>query len=457
MSIAQPGTSTSHWSALKLIACAAVLLMSAWIQSQVVAHTQVDTPIRADAANYVAYAYNLRHFGVFSHSPTWQYDATTGRPAPDKLTLPGYPAFLSLWLEGKPDMAFVQRVVTMQMLLGVATCALVLLLALRVLPFGWALGVAALTAISPHLATINTYLLTESLFTLLFVASLYALVFAVGSTSRWPYVAAGLVIGLASLVRPQLQLLPFVLVAVCVAKQSLRPRLPKVLLGFLCFLALLAPWQLRNTGVERAAGEPNLLVTTIYHGSFPSMMYRDDPNSYGIPYRFDPDSTANSRDLGAVFHHIGEEFREQPVRMLRWYLLGKPEFFLSWNIIAGAGDIFIYPVLASPYLQSPVFAGIRALSYWLHWPVTLLALTAMLVAAWRPALLSADGERRQAMRLLAIVFAVIIVMHLVGAPYPRYGIPFRPLVYLLGIAMLHGLWHGFGGAAQRHERIKSDA
>jgi hypothetical protein len=81
----------------------------------------------------------------------------------------------------------------------------------------------------------------------------------------------------------------------------------------------------------------------------------------------------------------------------------------------------------------------------------------MLVAAWRPALLSADGERRQAMRLLAIVFAVIIVMHLVGAPYPRYGIPFRPLVYLLGIAMLHGLWHGFGGAAQRHERIKSDA
>ena len=418
-----------------------VVLLSTWIQWSVVSQTRVAYPIRADAAKYVAYAYNLRHHRVFSHEHDWEAESAGATPVPDKLTLPGYPAFLSLFLgaSSKPDYpAFVQRVAYAQMVLGIATCALLLLLAVRLLPFPWAMATGLLTAISPHLATISTYLLTESLFTLLFVGSLYALLTASKPGARWyTFATAGAMLGVASLVRPQLTLLPLVLLFVCLASTRLRARWRALLLGFMVFVAILAPWQIRNAKV--ADSGPHLLVYSLYHGAFPQLMYQGNSRSYGFPYRFDPNAEAHSNSLPAALNYIGDEFRKAPARMTHWYLLGKPEFFLSWNIIAGQGDVFIYPVERSPYLQSPVFGTLRALSYSLHWPITLFALGGMLLAFWRPSLLTDDPTQKTLIRLMATVLATILAMHMLGAPFPRYGIPFRPLVYLLGVTTLYGL------------------
>lgn len=429
-------------SGVRVACCLFVVLLAAWTQWSVVSQTQVDHPIRADAAKYVAYAYNLKHYGVFSHAHDWEAEGNGGvPPAPDKLTLPGYPAFLTLWLGDapKPDYpAFVERTTHVQMVLGIGTCVLTLLLALQLLPFRWAIATGLLTAVSPHLATISTYVLTESLFTLLFVSSLFAMVAACKPGARWTvFVVAGALLGIASLVRPQLTPLPFLLMGICLASNRLRLRWRPLLVGVAVFVAVLAPWQMRNARV--ADSGPNLAVNSLYHGSFPQMMYQGDPRSYGAPYRLDPQSEAHSSSLPATLHYIGEEFRQAPMRMTHWYLLGKPEFFLSWNIIAGAGDVFIYPVASSPYLQSPVFGAMHAVSFALHWPVTLLALIGMLLAFWRPSLLTDDPIRQTQLRLLATVLAAMVGMHMLGAPFPRYGIPFRPLVYLLGVATLYGL------------------
>lgn len=428
-------------SSIRLACCFFVVLLAAGIQWFVVGNTEVFHPIRADAAKYVAYAYNLKHHRVFSHTHDWEAENTGAAPAPDKLTLPGYPAFLTLWLgnEPKPDYAsVVTRVTHAQMALGIGTCILTLLLALQLLPFRWAIATGLLTAISPHLATISTYLLTESLFTLLFVGSLSALVIACKPGARWPiFLLAGALLAIASLVRPQLTLLPFLLLGICMTSRRLRMRWRPLLLGIMVFVAILAPWFIRNARTTDSG--PNLTVMSLYHGSFPEMMYQGDPRTYGAPYLFDPDADAHSSSLAATLHYIGEEFRKAPVRMTHWYLLGKPEFFLSWNIIAGGGDVFIYPVARSPYLQSPPFKAMRALSFSLHWPVTLLALVGMLLAFWRPSLLSDDATRQTQLRLLATVLATMLIMHMLGAPFPRYGIPFRPLIYLLGVATLCGL------------------
>lgn len=433
------GAPSLRWA--RWLCCAAVLLLSAWIQWSVVQRTEVNQPIRADAAKYVAYAWNLRHHGVFSHDPAGLAAGATA-PAPDRLTLPGYPAFLALFVGdgAQPDYTgLLQRATTAQMLLGIATVGVVLLIGLELLPFGWALAAALLAAISPHLATINTYLLAEGLFTFLVALSLLALLRASRDDAGWgAYALAGVAIGLTSLVRPQLQPLPFLLLLACALSPRLRPRLKKAAIGFACFLAFVGAWQLRNLDVPR--GGPGLSVVSMYHGAFPELMYGRIRASYGFPYRFDPDLEAHSRDLRAVAGFVASEFREQPGRMARWYLLGKPEFFLSWNIIAGGGGPFVYPVVASPYLDSGVFRGLYAGSFLLHWPLTLLALTAMLVAAWRPRLLAHDPRRQRQLRLLALVLGTMLVLHAIGAPYPRYGIPFRPLVYLLALALLHGLW-----------------
>ena len=427
---------THHW---RTLAFSLVMLLSGWVQVSVITGTKVDSPVRADAVHYVSYAWNLRSHHVFSRAPTWS-TGDTQTPMPDKMTLPGYPAFLATMIDGPPDMRFVRRVVFAQAALGVATCAFVLLAAMRLLPFGWAIATGILTAISPHLATISTYLLTEALYTTLVAASLYALVRATESDARtrWP-VLAGLLLGTASLVRPQLQLVPFVLLAACMCVRALRPRLRPAMLGLLCFLAVVMPWQLRNAGIERNPSDPDLLVATLYNGAFPDMMYSGNPASFGFPYQYDTERDQHSRDLPATLAFISQQFHEQPSGMVRWYLFGKPRMFLSWNIVAGMGDVFIYPVVASPYLQPGTFATMHRLAWVVHWPLTLAALWLLVVVAWRPGAI-VGPVRQRPVATLAIVFAVVLLMHAIGTPLPRYGIPFRPLVYLLGMVMLQGAW-----------------
>jgi hypothetical protein len=80
----------------------------------------------------------------------------------------------------------------------------------------------------------------------------------------------------------------------------------------------------------------------------------------------------------------------------------------------------------------------------MHWPLMLLALGAMFVAGWRPELLASIPAQQTMIRFLALTLAYVLVVHMLGAPYPRYGIPFRPLLYLLAVAMLSAPLDGNG-------------
>lgn len=428
-------------SALRVALCILVIFLSGWMQWTTVNRTIVDTPVRADAALYVAYAWNLEHHGVFSRAETWLDPAAhTEPPPPDKMTLPGYPAFLTLFLSDKVDWPFIKRVTITQAVLGVATCALMLLIAIRLLPFGWAIAFGSIVAIHPHLSTISTYLNTEALYTFLVAASLFAIVKACpdDARKRW-YLLAAILIALACYVRPQLKPLPWILAAACLLP-ALRPRLPKVAAGLLVFAVMLLPWQLRNAQTERTPGEPDLLAYTLYHGSFPGLMYQDDPRTFGIAYRSDPKAQEHGRDVGAALAHIGAEFRAHPLRMAAWYAFGKPWMFLSWSIAAGGGgDIYIYPVVTSPFQDSPPHLLARALARGLHTLLVIAALAAILAAWLRPAWFGHDQDAQRAFRVLALVGGLLLLMHAIGAPYARYGVPFRPLFYLLAFGLITAL------------------
>jgi 4-amino-4-deoxy-L-arabinose transferase-like glycosyltransferase len=426
---------------MKYLAPLVLVALSAFIQFSVVSGTIVDTPIRADAAKYVSYAFNLKNSGTFSHVPSWHNDYANAPVVPDKLTLPGYPAALTFFLDGAPDSQFVKRVTLFQACLGVLSVLLAYAIARRVLPAGWAFAVGLVTAISPHLATISTYVLTEALFTTSLLASTLALLVAIQSKGkRSPYVVAGLLLGITCLVRPQLQPLPFVLAAVALATPSLRRHLPGAMLGLACFLAVMAPWLWRNAMLEQPPGSPSLLVNTLYHGSFPNMMYRDDPRTYGFAYRFDPKSEEVTRDVPTVLAHIASSAAQDPLRYAQWYFIGKPGFFLSWGIIAGGGDIYIYPTPVSPYRDIALFKALKNASFLMHWPLMLLAVFCVFVALRRHFVLGNTTPSSTGAALLALIFAMAIVMHMLGAPYPRYGIPFRPIAYILAFWALHQAW-----------------
>ena len=431
-------TTSLRWTRWHGIAAAILLALSAFVHFSAVLETKQSIVIHSDAAKYVFYAYNIKHQHTFSRQQTFGPGHQDAQSVPDKLTLPGYPAFLSLFIDGVPDQALIRRVTLAQAALGVASTLLSFLIALRLVSLGWAFAAGMLVAIQPHLAIASTYLLTEPLFTFLTLAAVLGALAAIRSRMRLPWCAfAGLLLGLACMVRPQLQLVPVLVLVVALSLRRFRPYLPGIALSIICFVAVVGPWYLRNATVPRPEGDPSLLAASIYNGSFPNLMYQDDPRTLGYAYRFDPDAKYAMRDVPSALSSLRARFTEQPGRYLRWYLLGKPGFFLSWGMITGGNDLFVYEAnQSSPFMRDPVFIALKNASFAAHWPLMLLAIAAMLVALWRPRILTTDPSQIACIRVLAALFLYLIVLHCIGAPYPRYNIPFRPLAFILAMVAL---------------------
>jgi 4-amino-4-deoxy-L-arabinose transferase-like glycosyltransferase len=433
--------SATQWNARYWIAFVVIAALSTFMQFTNVRETEQGGVVHGDGVKYVFYAYNLKHHDTFSRVQSFSVP-TPPTVAPDKLTLPGYPWFLSRFLgEGEPDFAFLARVESAQALLGVLSTMLAFLIALRLAPFGWAVAAGVLVATQPHLVLIGDYLLTEPLFTPLLLGFVLAGLRAASSDGKtWHAALCGLLLGFACLVRPQLQAIPWLLLLAVCFSPRLRPRLKQVALGAVVFAAVVLPWQLRNTHVERPQGDPDLLAASIYHGTFPNFMYQGDPRTLGYAYRYDPDQARYAQDLSATLAHVRDLFAAEPARYANWYLLGKPGAFLSWSMVAGEGDIYIYRVTRTPWQTRPSFAFLRGLHFWLHWPLMLLAVGTMCVALWRPAVVATDPDRRRAVVLVSSLLLFAIVLHMFGLPLPRYNIPFKPLEFAIALAGAAAAW-----------------
>jgi 4-amino-4-deoxy-L-arabinose transferase-like glycosyltransferase len=430
---AEPRTAPRGRS-LTYLVLAAVVLLGLALRIASVLGTEVESPIRADAADYFSYAYNLRHLGVYSRTPTWALP-DAGPPVADALRSPGYPLFLAAFVDGPPTRAMLDRTGIAQALLGAACIVLAFLLTRRLLGPGWALLVALLTALSPHLVVASSYLLTEVLFCLLTVAALVALT---GFRPDRPWIAAlgGVLLGAAVLTRPTLLYFLFPLAAYLAWVWRRERALAGVLLVVLGFGLVYAPWVLRNHLTPGDLQEDRLLVNALHHGLYPDFMYAGDPASFGFPYRADPRGEAIGRDVHSVLAEVKRRFATEPGTHLRWYLLGKPAALWSWDIVAGMGDVFVYPVTKTPYWRSAVFHYTHRLMHALHRPLMLLALTGA-VLVWLPlARRALTAPQLIAARTLALLVAYVTALHTVGAPFPRYGVPFRPLAYALAAVAL---------------------
>lgn len=318
---------------------------------------------------------------------------------------------------------------------------LVYLIASTLLGQRWALAPALATALSPHLAMMNTYLLTESLFFFLLMASIFSLVKAVLSSRKWTWIATGVLWGATSMVKPTTLLFPLALFAATMLVPRLRSVRRPASLAILAFGLVVTPWALRNQS-SLVQKPDNLMVLTLAHGSYPDFKYQGRAETFGFPYRFDPRIGEITRDLPSILNHIAGNFRTQPVTYLQWYLFGKPGYFLAWGNVQG-WDILVYPVINTPYFEDTGFAIVRGLSLLLHWPLILLGLSALLVGMVRPRWLSLDRPEATAALLIGAAVAYSIAFHMVVAPFPRYGIPFRPLLFVLAMLPLRAAWLHF--------------
>lgn len=415
-----------------------VVVLAGVMRLYVIDTTIVDSPYRADSAKYYDYAYNLRHHGVYTYD-----HAGVGNPdaqlLPDALCTPGYPLFLVPFASGPATYGRFHRIGLWQVVLGTLAVVLAFLLFRRMLSPWLALLATTLVAISPQQIIIATYNLSENLFTplLLLVALVIAMALSGGKRRlAWGLLGAGVVIGLAALTRPVLEyFVPLLLLLLWVSyprKQALTGG-ALVVLGF---ALMWGPWVARNIVSLGQASDPKLLVNTVHQGMYPGMMYNDDPQSLGVPYRFDPDYKHDDASLGATLAALAERFGDQPGRYLAWYLIGKPVQLWSWDLIANGprSGLFIYPTPVSPYRGNShaYFVFTYVLMQSAHGLLVILAFLSSLFVLLPVAARRYPRNTLLALRIVALLLIYNTLILMIGAPYTRYSWPFLPLV--LGMA-----------------------
>jgi 4-amino-4-deoxy-L-arabinose transferase-like glycosyltransferase len=410
----------------------AILLVAFDLRIESVVNTVVDTPVRADAREYVLYAHNLKNYGVYSRSDTFAASGQTD-PVPDAKRAPFYPLFLALFLDKQPTTGNIALILRVQAVLSTLTVLLVFWLSRRFLPIPMALTASALTAISPHLVTMNIYLLSETLFCFLVVLTMLLIATTTEKSGMTKPVLAGLALGAAVLTHPMLLYFVIPLAFFLLYRWGWKPGWRKVAAVVLGFSLLYGTWIARNINTLGAPGDNTLMLAGLRSGVYANMMYRNDPQSYAYPYRFDPRFEETSRDLSSVMTEIGRMFKEAPVEELRWYLLGKPLLLWSWGNIEGPGDVFIYPVVSTPYRYLPQFKATHALMQATHWIFVALMVGGICIA-WLPSRWSGfSDEALFVARAISILLLYHATVMMLSFPLPRYAVPMRPFLHVMSM------------------------
>jgi 4-amino-4-deoxy-L-arabinose transferase-like glycosyltransferase len=413
-----------------------IVLLAGWLRTVAVADTTVDIPFRADTVQYYKTAYNLNKYGVYSHDNPDE-DVKGWTPKPDAFLTPGYPLFLTLFVDAPPNAQTYAAITSDQALLATLAVLLTLLL-FRPLSLWVALPTALLAALSPHLISAATYVLSETLFSVLLLLSLLVLGLH-ARAARWylpALLAGGLLLGLAALTRPVVELFPGAAVFLLFVSYDWRKAVRGAAILLLGFCLAWAPWIARNYISLGRSGDPTNMVNTLAIGIYPDFEYDHMPTK-GEPGKLDPQFPVFSRSLGATVQEIGRRFRTDTAEELRWYLIGKPVLLWSWDIAEGGGDVYLYPVLRTPYDSSPLFRGTHDLMEALHWPLVILALCGCLLV-WLP---RAGGwlgtEALFLTRLASLLLCYNTAVLMVLAPFTRYSIPFLPIQYGMALTALY--------------------
>ena len=407
-----------------------------------VQQTIVDRPIRADAAQYYFYAYNLTQYGVYSKQRPGQFEGE--KPTPDAQRTPGYSLFLLPFVEFPPTLQMVHHIVITQAIISTLTILVALGFFRAFLSWPWALGAASLVAISPHLVAVNIYVLTETLFTFFLVLLAWAMTKFAQRKNGLLSLMIGIILGAALLVRPTLlYFLIFLIPALFVffPKKTKKNVLVLTIFLLIGFAVSYGPWVIRNVVINPT--QSTLAIDTIHKGMYPNLIYNNDPKTYGFPNRFDPE-WGQRQDLSSVLKEILSRIQGEPLKYIHWYIIGKPTMFFSWNMVVGMGDVFIYPVHTSPYFQAGWFNLTHRLMKALHWPLVVLALLTTIVVCLPVAKKMLSDNGLIVARFASLMIIYFITVHVAGNPLPRYSIPLRPFIYgmaVLGLCLgTKGIW-----------------
>lgn len=433
---------TIRWLLIFLIVSAGALLRVAYISN-----TLIVDPIRADAAYHLVYANNLLEDATFSKD-------MSDDPVPDSYWAPGYPVFLAAVIKVSELLSVdtYNAILYCQLLLGVGTIFLCFLLAVSFLPGYWPLLPAFLVALSPHLVSLASYVLTETLFGFLLILALWTLskAMAGGSCVRWLW--AGMSFALAYMVNPvSLFLAPLLALVLVLTARIGGAELPirelyRVLAIFLAPLIIISMlWSIRSA-VSVPAGQQtasNRLLTNLVTGMYPDYHEKWRASIMEPEKKVVLPGAGAGESYGTFLSVLSERFLQNPLQMVTWYSIQKPILLWDWDIRTGFGEIYIYRVEYSLYHTSiPTIVSyifMAALHPWL-----LLGSIIGLVFLYGK---GSNGTMVPALLYIALIYVSLI--YVISQSEPRYSIPLRPELYL---CFSYFLWQLFSLIGRMRER-----
>jgi hypothetical protein len=384
-----------------------------------------------DSAGYLSLAHTMLDYHRFALSSL--------APA-DFFRVPGYPFFIAVLLAVFHSLAAIPIA---QLVLTAASVSLIYLIGIRHVPRGVAIAAALLYLCEPSVAMQTWLALSESLFMILFLLSLYV---AEVRAPRYlaPLAAAGILLGLSALVRPTgLYLAPFI-AFVCTARWWPNWR---AIVGACAVIIVMAaftviPWVIRN---DELSGHIGLSSISTFNPFF-----------YNMP---DFESYLTGASIASIRDHYSAEVGQTDVETLRSYVYARQEsavvsqqlwahpfLYAVYHLVESAA-LFLYTSIGTFVLQlqelgiiasSPpagalgfivvnigrvIVLGERA--FWI-----LTCGTAFYTVVRNVERRSKDAAWMVGVLLLIVAFAIVTG----PIATPRYRIPLDPLLFLLAAA-----------------------
>jgi 4-amino-4-deoxy-L-arabinose transferase-like glycosyltransferase len=389
-------------------------------------YTPIYNPIRSDALQYTQYALNILNFGT--HSSV--FDPSIGDPVPDNWRTPGYPLFLALIMKlGGVDNFYVfTRLI--QSLLGSISVLLTYLVARFFLPYWSSLLASLLVALSPHLISLENYILTESLFTFFLLLSIYLFFLAHKKKSNLIYILSGAAFGYAYLIIPTVFFVPWILVFVLLLAGEHRNKKQFLAFGLfgIFFLLFVVGYAVRNQVNVPPEKRQDRLIGNICAGTYPNFIYKSERYKYYM-YREDPEYENCSSSLQGLRTVLWSRFKKSPGDYLKWYFLGKPKAYWGWDILQGFGDVYIYEPITTLFTKSILTKFLHDFMKWLHPFLVFFLFIGGIIHIF-------GGKNKIKRNLFSfLIFSVPIyytLLFIVFFPLSRYSVPIRPELFLCG-------------------------
>ena len=306
------------------------------------------------------------------------------------------------------DARLIMAVRIVQAVLGGVLCWVVYMIGRKLFSPGAGLAAAAVVAVDPILAYFSVLVLSETLFAVLLAGAFACLLYSTDRRTWWA-AAAGVLLGLAALVRPPVLLMvPLVAAAWLALEWRKAGSLRAAAVVLVAALVVISPWPIRNYQLTGRAVFTTLSSgASLYEGVCPEADGGPAMDKIGWPTEIAGMNEARKNDF--LRARAIECMKAEPARMAK---LAVSKFARFWNVFPNFGE-YRRPA----YMVASGLYGI---------PVMICIVAGVVLAA----------GRNRAAWLLLVPAGYFSLLHMVFVGSIRYRAPVMPLLAVFaGVAV----------------------